>query len=54
MDQVASTDGAQNLADLRHVALNFLRREKTTKRSIRSKRLKADWDKAYLLKVLTA
>lgn len=52
--RVRKGNGAQNFAVLRHIALNPLRREKTTKRSIRAKRLKAGWDNAYLLKVLTA
>jgi len=38
---------------LRHIALNLLRREKTVKRSLKGKRMKAAWDKDYLLKVLT-
>lgn len=52
--RVRKGNGAQNFAVLRHIALNLLRREKTTKRSIRARRLKAGWDNAYLLKVLTA
>ena len=52
--RVRKGDGAQNFAVLRHIALNLLRREKTTKRSVRSRRWHAGWDKAYLLKALTA
>jgi predicted transposase YbfD/YdcC len=51
--RVRKGNGAQNLALLRHIALNLLRSEKTSKRSIRAKRLKAGWDNDYLLKVLT-
>jgi predicted transposase YbfD/YdcC len=42
---------AQNLATLRRLALNLLKREKK-KRSVRGKQLDAGWDNAYLLKVL--
>jgi predicted transposase YbfD/YdcC len=52
--RVRKGKGAQNLAVLRHIALNLLRRESTSKLSIRAKRLKAGWDHAFLLKVLTA
>lgn len=43
---------AQNLATLRRLALNLLKREKGKKRGIRGKMLNAGWDHAYLLKLL--
>ena len=51
--RIRKGNGAENFAVLRHIALNLLRREKTTKRSLKGKRMKAAWDKNYLLKVLT-
>ena len=46
--------GPENLVVLRPIALNLLQREKTAKRGIHGKRLKAAWDTDYLLKVLTS
>jgi predicted transposase YbfD/YdcC len=43
---------AENLATLRRLALNLLKREKTKKRGIRGKQLNAGWDHAYLLRLL--
>lgn len=43
---------AENLATLRRLALNLLRRETTKKRGIRGKQLNAGWDHAYLLRLL--
>jgi hypothetical protein len=42
---------AQNLATLRRLSLNLLKREKK-KRSVRGKQMDAGWDNAYLLRVL--
>lgn len=43
---------AENLATLRRLALNLLRREKTKKRGIKGKQLNASWNHAYLLRLL--
>jgi predicted transposase YbfD/YdcC len=54
-DQARSTLGysGENLAVLRHLALNLLTQEKSAKGGTRAKRLKAGWDDYYLLKVLS-
>jgi predicted transposase YbfD/YdcC len=43
---------AENLATLRRLALNLLKREHSKKRGIKGKQLNAGWDHAYLLKLL--
>jgi len=43
---------AENLATLRRLALNLLKREKTKKRGIKGKQLNAGWDHTYLLRLL--
>lgn len=43
----------QNMAILRHIALNLLHREQSAKCGVKNKRLKAAWDNDYLLKVLS-
>jgi hypothetical protein len=50
--RIRTGDAAQNMTVLRHMALNLIKREQSTKRSIRGKRLKAGWDEDYLAKVL--
>ena len=46
--------GAENLAVLRHIALNLLKREQSVQGSIQRKRFLATMDHDYLLKVLHA
>ncbi|WP_286019009.1 ISAs1 family transposase [Candidatus Venteria ishoeyi] len=41
-----------NMAIVRHIALNLLKAEKTSKVGIKTKRLKAGWNETYLLKIL--
>ena|SRR5215510_224844 len=45
--------GAQNLAVLRPMALNLLRRESGHKRGIKARRKRAGWERDYLCQVFT-
>jgi predicted transposase YbfD/YdcC len=44
----------ENLALIRHLALNLLRRDSSTKAGIKAKRLKAGWDDRFLLSLLAS
>ena len=50
--RVRRGNAAENLSRLRRIALMLLRQEKTAKGGIAAKRLRAGWDRDYLLKVL--
>jgi predicted transposase YbfD/YdcC len=43
---------AANLAVIRHIALNLIKAEKTSKVGVKIKRLKAGWDNGYLLRII--
>ena len=43
---------AENLATLRRLALNLLKRDKTKKRGLNGKQFNAGWDHACLLRLL--
>jgi predicted transposase YbfD/YdcC len=51
-NRVRKDHAPQNLAVLRHLALNLLKHETSLKVGIKAKRLRAGWDHQYLLKVL--
>lgn len=50
--RIRKGNAPENFAVLRHIALNLIKKEKTLKKSIKSKRLRAGWDIDYLMKVL--
>jgi predicted transposase YbfD/YdcC len=45
-------DAPENLATLRHIAVNLLKQERSCRLGIKGKRLEAGWDESYILKVL--
>jgi predicted transposase YbfD/YdcC len=51
--RVRQGNADQNLAILRHMALNLLKQEKTAKGGIKAKRLLAGWNEDYLVRVLS-
>jgi predicted transposase YbfD/YdcC len=52
--RVRKDQAPENLAVLRHIALNLLKQEKTAKGGFHAKQLQAAWKEDYLLKVLAA
>lgn len=52
--RVRKKNAPENLASLRHIALNMLKQEKSFKGSIQTKRFKAALESDYLVKILTS
>lgn len=50
--RVRSGYAAENFATLRHIALNLIKKDKTKKGGVKSKRLQAAWNPRYLEKLL--
>jgi len=50
--RIRTGNADQNIAILRRLALNLLKKETSTKRSLRLKRKAAGWDQGYLFKTL--
>lgn len=53
LSRVRIQNAAENFARIRRLALSILKQDKTAKVGIHGKRLKAAWEKDYLLKLLT-
>lgn len=50
--RIRKDNAPQNFAILRHISLNLLSQEKTSKTGAKNKRLRAGWDDDYLTKIL--
>ena len=51
--RVRQGNAPQNLAVVRHIALNLLKMEQSSKGGVKARRKRAGWDEDYLLKVLS-
>lgn len=52
-NRLRSGFAAENIALINKIALNLLKNEKSVKVGVKGKRLKAGWDNAYMMKVLS-
>ena len=50
--RIRKDNAPENLAIIRHIALNLLKQDKSQKCSLKGKRNKAGWDDDYLLQIL--
>ena len=50
--RIIKDNAPQNFAIIRHISLNLLNQEKTSKTGAKNKRLRAGWDDDYLIKLL--
>ncbi len=50
--RIRQGDAAENMAMLRHMAMNLLKQEKTAKGGIQAKRRQAGWNNDYLARCL--
>ena len=50
--RIRKDNAPPNFAILRHISLNLLNQEKTSKTGAKNKRLRAGWDDGYLTKIL--
>jgi predicted transposase YbfD/YdcC len=53
-NRVHKDQAPENMAVLRHIALNLLKQEKTAKGGLHAKQLQAAWNNDYLCKILAA
>ncbi|MCP4459917.1 MAG: ISAs1 family transposase [Cytophagales bacterium] len=51
--RVRKGNAPENLAVLRHIALNLIKQDKSVKLGVKNKRLRAGWDDKYLANILT-
>ena len=51
--RIRAGNASENLLIVRHMALNLLRQDRTSKASIKARRKLAGWDNDYLLSILS-